>query len=911
MNYHHIESKNMNQIPIEKTSLRVLYLEDSPRDIEIIRELLIDAGYDLSVDSTEEKKEFTSLLHRNTYDIILSDFKLPGFDAFEALRISSEICPDVPFICVSGSIGEEIAIELIKQGAVDYVLKDRLIRLPLAIKRAIDEAKGKKIQHHAETALRESEEKHRAIIEMTNTGFVILDREGKVLEANAEYVRLSGHRNFQEIAGRSVLEWTAEEERERNAQEVAKCFEQGFVRNLEIAYVWPNGTRISVEINATMVEEDGKQRILTICRDITERKLTEMALRESEEHYRSLTEHSPVGILATDKNGRISYENPAMRKILGIPAGETSRAMGTELTEMPNIIEAGIAEKIKGVLQGNAFNNVTFPFTSIYGRQTLLTIDGLPIKDTHGQLSGCLFILQDITDRRRAEELLRESEELYRKLITAIPDIIIRTDLEGNIVFVNETGIPALGYPNTERIVGKNIFSLISEKDKMRAQENTRKMLDEYLGAQEYTLISDNGRSADCEVNGDVLRQNNGTPFGMVYIVRDLTEKKKLQAQFLQSQKMEAIGRLAGGVAHDNNNMIGVILGYASLLEKDIPTTDPAVSKVKSIIAAAERSANLTNQLLAFSRQQIIAPVVVRINDELNSLQRMLESLVGEDIKLLMHPMEALWNIRIDPTQFTQIVTNLATNARDAIANTGTITIETMNVKMSEPKATPLGDIASGEYVVLSFSDSGSGMDAATIAQIFEPFFTTKPKGKGTGLGLSTVFGIIKQNNGFINVCSSVDRGTTFTIYFPRCIDESCTLTEKNDQMDLSGTETILVVEDAEELLMLTKRTLEARGYRVLSALAPSEALALCEMHGEGIDLLITDVVLPGMNGRELKECLDAKYPSLQTLFTSGYTSDIVATRGVLEEGVHFLQKPYTPTILLKKVRQIINSSKK
>ena len=346
-------------------------------------------------------------------------------------------------------------------------------------------------------------------------------------------------------------------------------------------------------------------------------------------------------------------------------------------------------------------------------------------------------------------------------------------------------------------------------------------------------------------------------------------------------------------------------------MENEISKKDSAIIKVRAIIAAAERSANLTSQLLAFSRQQIIAPVIVNINNELDSLKRMLESLIGEDIKLVMDRRGDLWNIRIDPTQFAQIITNLATNARDAIANTGTITIETMNAVVREPKPAPLGDIAPGEYVVLSFSDSGSGMDSATMAKIFEPFFTTKSKERGTGLGLSTVFGIIKQNNGFINVGSSAGQGTSFTVYFPRCVEDPVIQTGDYLEVDLSGRETILVVEDEEELLVLTKRALEAHGYKVVSATAPSEALAVCETCNEGIDLLITDVILPGMNGRELKECLECKFPTLRTLFTSGYPSDIVATRGVLDEGMHFLQKPFTSITLLKKVRQIIKGSTK
>jgi CheY-like chemotaxis protein len=363
---------------------------------------------------------------------------------------------------------------------------------------------------------------------------------------------------------------------------------------------------------------------------------------------------------------------------------------------------------------------------------------------------------------------------------------------------------------------------------------------------------------------------------------------------------------LAGGVAHDYNNMLGVILGYAALLEIEISPESPAHSKVKSIIAAAERSANLTKQLLAFSRQQIIAPVVMNVNEELISLNKMLGRLIGEDIKLTVYQQEQLWNVKIDSTQFTQIMTNLSTNARDAIVNTGSIIIQTMNQQIDQKIETLHSDIVPGDYVTLSFEDSGSGMDAATLTQIFEPFFTTKPKDKGTGLGLSTVFGIVKQNNGFINVASSVGKGTSFTIYFPRYIGEVDPQTENQDDLDISGKETILVVEDEEELLALVKDLLESHGHTVLCALAPSEALAAVETTKVKIDILITDVVMPGMNGKELKERLEMIYPSLQTLFISGYTADIVAKRGVLEEGMYFLQKPFTTTALLKKIRSMI-----
>jgi nitrogen-specific signal transduction histidine kinase/CheY-like chemotaxis protein len=413
----------------------------------------------------------------------------------------------------------------------------------------------------------------------------------------------------------------------------------------------------------------------------------------------------------------------------------------------------------------------------------------------------------------------------------------------------------------------------------------------------------------ECEVNGDVLRGNDGLPFGMVYIIRDMTDKKKLQAQLLQSQKMEAIGRLAGGVAHDYNNMLGVILGYATLLAAEIPAGMPAQSKVKSIIAAAERSADLTKQLLAFSRQQIIAPIVLNLHDELLALNRMVGRLIGEDVTLSVNRHGALWNTKIDPTQFTQLITNLAANARDAIVNTGTITIDLKNVRITKPREAGYGDVPPGEYVLLSFSDSGCGMDEATVQQIFEPFFTTKPPGKGTGLGLATVFGIVTQNDGYINVSSRIGEGTTFDVYFPRVTADAALPAAAAEEADLRGTETIIVVEDEKELLALTMNTLQVQGYTVIGACDSAEALSLVDHFTGRVDILVTDVIMPGMNGKELKERLEMRYPSIKTLFISGYTSDIVANRGVLGEGMDFLQKPFSAPGLLTKIRQMANAT--
>jgi CheY-like chemotaxis protein len=343
------------------------------------------------------------------------------------------------------------------------------------------------------------------------------------------------------------------------------------------------------------------------------------------------------------------------------------------------------------------------------------------------------------------------------------------------------------------------------------------------------------------------------------------------------------------------------------MIEKKTDPADPSFQKIKAIVTAAERSANLTKQLLAFARKQIAAPLSLNLNDEIISLQKMLGRLTGEDVVLKVLLFENLWNVKIDPVQITQVMTNLVSNARDAIENVGTITIETTNTVIDKSAVGEHSDIVPGEYVTLIFSDTGKGMEKETLTHIFEPFYTTKPKGKGTGLGLSTVFGIVKQNNGYVHVDSEPGQGTIFKIYFPRHYGEIETPLIVESEIPLIGTETVLIVEDEEELLQLACSALEGYQYSVLSAKSPVEALTFCELYDKKIDLLITDVIMPGMNGKELKERIETLHPEIKTLFMSGYAADIVANRGILDDGIQFLPKPFTPLLLARKVRVLLN----
>jgi PAS domain S-box-containing protein len=408
-------------------------------------------------------------------------------------------------------------------------------------------------------------------------------------------------------------------------------------------------------------------------------------------------------------------------------------------------------------------------------------------------------------------------------------------------------------------------------------------------------------------------RDENGRPTGILLSGRNITERKKaeqerdkLAAQLLHSQKMETVGRLAGGVAHDFNNMLNVILGYIDLAKMRLTMENPIYSDLIEIEKAATRSRDLTAQLLAFSRKQIISPKVVNLNDLVSETQKTITRLIGEDIDLKFYPANELWAIKFDPIQIEQILINLAINARDAMNKGGKLVIETNNINVDSIFCDEHIEIVPGDYVQLTVSDTGSGIDRANLPYVFEPFFTTKEFGKGTGLGLATVYGIVKQNNGFISVYSETGHGSTFKIYLPRTTEAQTIVQKAPEPPAKSGSGTILLVEDDEMVLKMVSDMLEALGYMVIASENPLDALSLCEKGVTPIDLVVTDVVMPQMSGKELRDKLIAHNPDMKILFMSGYTSNIIAQHGVLEEGMQFIQKPFSINLLAEKVKQML-----
>jgi PAS domain S-box-containing protein len=452
------------------------------------------------------------------------------------------------------------------------------------------------------------------------------------------------------------------------------------------------------------------------------------------------------------------------------------------------------------------------------------------------------------------------------------------------------------------------------EKSQATVEEGIQRTIQNGFGDAEADLQRKDGIKIPMYLTASPLTIDGRTYF--VGIGIDITERKrseeeknKLQNQLLQSQKMESVGRLAGGVAHDFNNMLGVILGHAELAMEQVELASPIYDDLLEIRKAAQRSADLTRQLLAFARKQTISPKVLDLNDTVSGMLKMLHRLIGEDIHLAWLPGDHLWPIKMDPSQIDQLLANLTVNARDAIQGVGKITIQTSNATIDETYAQSRPDCTPGDYVMLSVSDTGCGMDSETRAHLFEPFFTTKNIGQGTGLGLATVYGIVKQNGGMIDVYTEPGRGSNFKICLPRTGSATEAAGAEAGQQAPLGTETVLLVEDEEQILNLGQRILQQHGYTVLAAGLPEQALELAQLHPGPIHLLVTDVVMPGMNGLELWERVSVTRPEMRCLFMSGYTADVIAHQGVLENDVEFLEKPFRAKAFAAKVRAVLDAS--
>jgi two-component system, cell cycle sensor histidine kinase and response regulator CckA len=531
------------------------------------------------------------------------------------------------------------------------------------------------------------------------------------------------------------------------------------------------------------------------------------------------------------------------------------------------------------------------------------------------QIVGAIANAQLFSERKRIERALRESEEKLRELYDNAPAGYQEYDSEGRISNINRTQMEMMGY-SFQEMIGQPVWKFVVEEEKAR-ETILAKLAGTIPPSQglERVFRRKDGTTFPVLIRDRVLRDGYSRITGMRSTIQDITDRKQaeeekavLQEQLRQSQKMEAVGQLAGGIAHDFNNLLTIIKGYSQLSLFELQEDGPLRRNVAEIEKAANRAADLTRQLLAFSRRQILEMKVLDLNTRLKDLDKMLRRIIGEDIELVTHPGSDLGRVKADPGQIEQVVINLAVNARDAMPTGGKLTIETANVELDEAYALTHIAVIPGRYVMVSVSDTGVGMTPEVRDHVFEPFFTTKETGKGTGLGLSMVYGIVKQSGGNIWVYSEPGKGTTFKIYLPQVNEPLQELREKKGEKELLlGSETILVVEDEKEVRKLALRILERQGYRILAATSGEDALSVCKEHQESIHLLLTDVVMPGMTGRILAESLVSLYPKIKVLYMSGYTENAIVHHGILDPGTNYIQKPFTVDGLITKIREVLD----
>jgi two-component system cell cycle sensor histidine kinase/response regulator CckA len=666
-----------------------------------------------------------------------------------------------------------------------------------------------------------------------------------------------------------------------------------------------------IALNFTLVSHLVVAGIAVALRALDRARQNEVELRESQNHdrllLRALFDTLPDAVFTKDLSGHYIQANRAALEQSGHATEQD--LLGKSVYDMhPKEVADATQRDDERVIAGNVISNREVQLTRPDGLRRWYVSLKAPLRNDEGTITGLVGVTRDITDRKQAEfERDRHLRQLELQ-IERMPIAYILTDANLDCRRWNPAAEAIFGYSQDE-VLGRNVFDLIvgdsqrARADRVIAQVRSGRM--DVSG--EFINVNKEGAAITCEWHNTPMFDDDGKFAGLLSLTFDISARKKLESQLLQSQKMEAIGQLAGGVAHDFNNLLTVIFGYSELLLSDPHANALTRSSVKSISEAAQRAAGLTGQLLAFSRKTMLQPKVLDINAVVTETSTMLRRMIGEDVTLTTQLASQIQLVRVDPVQLSQVLMNLAVNARDAMPQGGNLSIETQNVELSADYASTHPDTKAGPHVMLAITDSGTGMPPEVMAHIFEPFFTTKAVGSGTGLGLATVFGIVRQSGGSINVYSEPGIGTTFKIYFPSLSGAVAMESGGAPTEAKGGAETVLLVEDDDAVRRLATTALKRFGYNVIAASTANEAMTIIAEQSESINVLLTDVVMPGMSGPQLVLALRDKYPQLKAVFMSGYTDDAVVRHGLLAAEVSFLQKPFTPAGLATKIRQVLD----
>jgi two-component system cell cycle sensor histidine kinase/response regulator CckA len=920
---------------------KILIVDDEVELKNILVEVLTSQGYEASGFTTGE--EALAALRGKAFDVLLTDLMMPGMDGITLVREGLKIDPHLICMMMTGQGTIQTAVDAMKEGAFDYVLKPFRLQTVLPV---LTRAMNTRHMRLENLHLRDTV----AIYELAQTVAFTLDSQtiiSKVADAalqqtdadevsvllptadgNELYVAAVRGENRQRLLGErvsleeSISGWVT---REREPLML-----EGEINDPRFRSLWPHpeirsavsipmqvANKVVGTININALDRPrpftlGQMKALTILASTAAAALESASLykqvREAEENYRSIFENAGEGIFRTSPTGQFITANPAMAQILGY---ESPEALVAEIADVRQELYADSSSQSdweRRLQEGERIVGFEAQYRRKDGTFVWLSESARGVFDESGAVLYYEGIAEDINQRKGAEAALRESEERYRDLVENAHDIIYSHDLQGRYTSINKAGEQITGYTREEALALDLNTTVAPEYIEKTREMLRKKLAGEKVTAYEMDLIAKDGHRITVEANTKLVFQN-GVPVGVQGIARDVTERKHLEEQLRQSQKMEAIGQLAGGVAHDFNNLLTAINGYSSLALQRIDDNHPLKSYLEEIKKAGDRAANLTRQLLAFGRKQILQPLAINLNDVVADMNKMLRRLIGEDIEFTAKLDPALKKTKADPGQIEQVLVNLVVNARDAMPQGGKLMIETLGIDLDQEYAGGHVGVVPGCYVMLAVSDTGTGMDEKTRARIFDPFFTTKEKGKGTGLGLSTVYGIVKQSGGNIWVYSELGHGTSFKVYLPELATAAQKTEAVTGESPISrGSETILLVEDEDVVRRLARKILESAGYNVLEASRGEEAVRLCRQRAGPIDLLLTDVVMPETSGKEVADRLSEMQPGLRVLFMSGYTDEAIVHHGVLDANVEFIQKPFTPAGLAKKVREVLDS---
>jgi two-component system cell cycle sensor histidine kinase/response regulator CckA len=742
----------------------------------------------------------------------------------------------------------------------------------------------------------------RALTESAPDAIVLVNQESRIILVNAQAERLFGYtRN--ELLGQTVEILVPERLQSKHRGHRAGYMGHPQMRpmgaGLELFGRHKDGSEFPIEISLSPIEIDTGPYICAAIRDITNRKRTE-------ERLRRLLDSAPDAMVITGGDGRIILVNAQTEKLFGYAR--------EELIGQP--VEVLVPERFWNRHRHDRAGYMKAPKTRAIDEKTGLyglrkdgtefpaEISLSPNQTPEGTIVSST--IRDITERKRLEDALRQSEATFRAMVEGTHGVY-RATPEGTILMANEPLIQMLGYESEQELLTANLVTDIFETGEysiMRFEQPGRQK--QFVRSESRWKRKD-GKTINVEISGRPVRDDQGNLLYFEVIVEDISHIRGVEQRLRHVQKMEAIGRLAGGIAHDFNNVLGVVAAYADMLSEKIQENSELSSLVESIRQALERRAGLTRHLLAFSRQQVLQPHVIALNEHLESLRSMLARVIGEDIHLTILCADPSLRVNADPAQLEQVLMNLVVNARDAMPKGGRLTIEIEEIEIDEEYCRHNPEARPGSFAMIAVSDSGSGMSPEVLSRAFEPFFTTKEQGKGTGLGLATLYGIIKQSGGHVTVYSEVGQGTTFKVYLPITLEE----VRKQAHPEETGTaprgsETILLVEDEESLRVVTAQFLTNQGYQVMAAENFDKALQLASENASNVDLLLTDVVLPGGSGPRLAERLVALRPKLRVLFVSGYTADALVHDDTYREEFAFLSKPFSPKTLAKRIRSVL-----